>query len=333
MPTRNRAASRDEELQWVNVRRRLPRGPFLVALTVVLTATAACSDSERPPGTGEATPNTEIQATPSPDSGATSSTGVLVMPDADDLLIPTVSERELDVYMRHFSSEVPLIRVKGSSIIYRGETNRDGHDALIAHAKQGNASELVITSPGGSVYWGIKIGEIVYENGWDVRVRGLCIATCANYIFPVGRNKVIEDGGVVGWHGSTRRYHFVAERQGISLRQAILNSFSFAFQQLPGMTTQEESNETIARTVAEHETLIELERAFYERTGVDADIPVYGHLPQRYHAIQGSGGWTFTLEGMAKFGLDDITYEGSDAYPSDEARAQFNLVLIEVDDR
>ena len=89
----------------------------------------------------------------------------------------------------------------------------------------------------------------------------------------------------------------------------------------------------IARFVAEQEMVIELERAFYERIGVDSDISVYGHFPQRWDAIQGSGGWTFTLEDMAKFGLDSITYEGSEAYPSDKARASYSLVLIEVDDR
>ena len=31
--------------------------------------------------------------------------------------------------------------------------------------------------------------------------------------------------------------------------------------------------------------------------------------------------------------LDGITYEGSDAYPSDSARSLYGLVLIEVDDR
>ena len=56
-------------------------------------------------------------------------------------------------------------------------------------------------------------------------------------------------------------------------------------------------------------------------------------FPQRWEAIQGSGGWTFTLEDMAKFGLDSITYEGSEAYPSDKARALYSLILIEVDDR
>ena len=115
------------------------------------------------------------------------------------------------------------------------------------------------------------------------------------YVFPAGRNKVIEDGGIVGWHGSARQYHFMAEQKGISIRQEIVNTMSVALQQGFDNPTQEGFNETVARFVAETELRIELERAHYERIGVDADISIYGHFPQSLDAIQGSGGWTFTL--------------------------------------
>ena len=304
-----------------------------VTVLVTLLTTVGCNDSDSL-GTSATMPTPETHAATSPESEATSRTGALTLPDADELVIPTVSERELEVSMRHFSTgEVPLITVKGSSIIYRGEINRDGHDALVVHAERSNISELTITSPGGSAYWGIRIGEVVYENGWDVRVRGLCYSSCANYIFPAGRKKIIEDGGIVGWHGSVLRYQFEADRLGISIRQAILNSLPLGIRNGLWLTTQEEANKDAARIVAEHETLIELERAFYERIGVDPDASAYGHFPERWAAVERSGGWTFTLEDMAKFDLDSITYEGSDAYPSDKARALYGSVLIEVDDR
>ena len=210
-----------------------------------------------------------------------------------------------------------------------------GYDTLMRLAEQGNTSELAIMSPGGSVYWGIKIGEVVYENGWDVRVLGLCVSSCANYIFPAGRNKVIEEGGVVGWHGSARQDYFFAKQKGISVREEIVDTISGALRHdATHFIDQEGFNRVIARFVAESETLIEVERAFYERIGVDGDISVYGHFPQRWDVIKGSGGgWTFTLEDMGKFGLGDIVYEGSDAYPSDRAYALFSHVVLEVDDR
>ena len=36
---------------------------------------------------------------------------------------------------------------------------------------------------------------------------------------------------------------------------------------------------------------------------------------------------------MARFGFEGITYQGSDPYPTDAARALLSLALIEVDDR
>ena len=305
---------------------------LFTTLLVALLATAGCNEGDRR-GTYSTTPTPQTQTAPSPESAATTSTAVLVTPDADDLVVPTISEEELDTSMSSGYSSEPWVNVEGSSIIYLGNTNQAGYDTLLRLAKQGNTSELAITSPGGSVYWGIRIGEVVYENGWDVRVRALCLSSCANYIFPAGRIKVIEDGGIVGWHGSGRQDQFFAEREGISVRQEIVNTISGALEVGLDNLTQQEFNREVARFVAESETLIEMERAFYERIGVEADISVYGHFPQRWPAIEGSGGWTFTLEDMAKFGLDGIIYEGSDAYPSDRARALQGLVLIEADDR
>ena len=177
----------------------------------------------------------------------------------------------------------------------------------------------------------MKIGEVVHENGWNVRVRGLCFSSCANYIFPAGRDKFIEDDGIVGWHGSARQSQFFAEQQGISSRQQIADSTFLALQE--ENITQEEIDAAITYNIALSETRIELERAYYERIGVDADISVFGFFPQHFATAAGAGGWTYTLEDMEKFGVDGVTYEGSEAYPSDGARALLSLVLIKVDNR
>ncbi len=314
----------------------MQRAILLVLPLVVVLATAGCGGGDSPDSsTTMPTPGT--QETPSPGPEATSRTGGLVIPDPDELVIPTISESHLEASRRSIHSE-PSIRVEGSSVIYIGETNTAGYDKLTRLAEQGSITELAITSPGGTVFWGIKIGELVYENSWDVHVRGLCFSSCANYVFPAGRNKVIEDGGIVGWHGSARQDYFFAERNGISVRKLIVDTTAGSLLRSAApdevqFLDQVGFNRMVARFVAEQEMVIELERAFYERIGVDADISVYGHFPKRWAAIQGSGGWAFTLEDMAKFGLDNITYEGSEAYPSDKARALYSLVLIEVDDR
>lgn len=290
---------------------------FVVTAVVALLMFAACSDCDcpdEPPATPEAR--------------------VIVKPDADALDIPLLSESELEASLRSFPGGAPpVVSVEGTSVNYSGDMHPEGYDALVRLAEEDGISELVISSLGGEVYWGMKIGEIVYENGWDVRVRGLCFSSCANYVFPAGRNKIIENGGIVGWHGSTRQSQFFAEQQGTSSRQQIIDSLFLALQEGAGDLTQAEINEAIVSNIALVETRISLEAAYYESIGVDADISVYGFFPQHFATAAAAGGWTFTLADMAKFGLDGVIYEGSDAYPSDRARALLSLVLIEVDDR
>ena len=260
-------------------------------------------------------------------------TGGLALPDVDALVIPLLSESELEASLLGFPGVAPSVTVEGSSIIYSGDVHPEGYDALARLAVQGEVTELVVSSLGGEVYWGIKIGEIVHESGWNVRVRGLCFSSCANYIFPAGKDKVIERGGIVGWHGSARQSQFFAEQQGISSRQQIAGSLSLALQEGGGNLTQEEFDGAILHNIALSETRIELERAYYESIGVDADIAVYAFFPQHFEKAVGAGGWTYTVGDMEKFGLGRVTYEGNEAYPSDRARALLSLVLIEVDTR
>lgn len=300
-----------------------------------MTAPEASASATSVPAT--AAPEASVSATSVPEASAPATTApersVVVTPDADDLVVPLLSESELEASLRYLPGIAPSVSVEGSSIVYSGGMHPEGYDELVRLAQQGGFVELVISSLGGEVYWGMKIGEVVHTNGWDVRVRGVCFSSCANYIFPAGRNKVIEDGGIVGWHGSARQGDFFAEMQGIGSRQQIVDSLSLALQDGSESLTQEEFNDAIVINIALSETRIELELAYYERIGVDADISVYGFFPQHFATAAEAGGWTFTLEDMAKFGLEGTAYEGSDPYPTDAARALLSLALIEVDDR
>ncbi|MYD64520.1 MAG: hypothetical protein F4X26_00740 [Chloroflexi bacterium] len=300
-----------------------PTAAAVATSTPEPTATAATEP------TATSTPTPPATASPEPAAEARGFADL----DVDELDIPLLSDSELEANLRSVPGVAPAVTVEGSSIVYSGGMHPDGYDALVQLGERGEVSELVISSLGGEVYWGMKIGEVVHENGWDVRVRGLCFSSCANYIFPAGQQKVIEEGAVVGWHGSARQSQFFAEQQGTSGRQQIADSISLALQQAGGNLTQEALTEAVIHNIALSETRIELERAFYERIGVDSDISVYGFFPQHLGSLAGAGGWTFILEDMAKFGLDDVIYEGSEVYPSEGGRALLDLALIRVDDR
>ena len=126
---------------------------LLVAMVTALFATEACSKCDCP-GTPENMPIASAQVASSPESEASSKTGDLTPPDADELVISTVSESELEASARHLSGVAPSVTAEGSSFVYSGTTNAEGFDTLMRLAEHGGTSELVISSPGGMVYWG-----------------------------------------------------------------------------------------------------------------------------------------------------------------------------------
>ena len=63
-------------------------------------------------------------------------------------------------------------------------------------------STVILNSGGGDTYDGVQIGRVLHSAGVEIRVRGFCLSSCANYLFTAGQKKIIEDG-IVGFHGNT----------------------------------------------------------------------------------------------------------------------------------
>ncbi len=62
---------------------------------------------------------------------------------------------------------------------------------------------LVITSTGGDVNYGIKLGNDVFDRKLNVVVRDYCMSSCANYIFLAGNKKSIEKNSIIAFHGTS----------------------------------------------------------------------------------------------------------------------------------
>lgn len=83
-------------------------------------------------------------------------------------------------------------------------------------------------SGGGDAEAGLAIGEFIAKANVDIEVQGICVSSCANYIFTAGRNKILNKG-IVGYHGnitalfnSITTEDFVAQMKasGLSEQQA-----------------------------------------------------------------------------------------------------------------
>jgi len=254
---------------------------------------------------------------------------------ADDIKAPEVSEQELEQDMRSleeaFGAPKPAVSVEGGVASYTGEVNAAGFDALAAIAAGGDVSALSVDSLGGEVFWGMKIGELVFAGGWEVRVRGICFSSCANYIFPAGKRKIIDAGAIVGWHGSARQDAVLAARAGISEEQeflrkivpAMLAGLADSGQDAPG---REMMLEGIASELGRHRTRRRMETAFFERIGVHSDSAVYGFLPES-GVPETSGGWTYRIPDLAQFGITNVEYLGPGDYPPPDKLALLGLSI------
>lgn len=62
-------------------------------------------------------------------------------------------------------------------------------------------THLEVNSQGGNIEDGLCIGQKMLKHQFkEVRVKGFCLSSCANYLFLAAENKVIE--GIVGYHGN-----------------------------------------------------------------------------------------------------------------------------------
>ncbi len=167
------------------------------------------------------------------------------------------------------------VRLNGQTIVFNGPITPAAAAEFTALAAHHPVRRLLIDSGGGDVEAAIGMASVVFKQGLDVEVTQTCFSSCANYIFPAGKRKLISGLGLVGWHGTmAHRVHI----HHTGLRPV-------GAQEL----------ELLARQAA-------LERRFYQSIGVDGFIAWFGKLPP-YDA------WNLYIlskHDMALFGLTGI---------------------------
>jgi hypothetical protein len=197
----------------------------------------------------------------------------------------------------------PVVSFADGVATYRGSLEPDSMDRLQAVVRNRAVTRLRISSEGGEVGGAIKIARWVHANGIDVEVDGECFSSCANYIFPAGRNKHIVGAGIVGWHG-TLTHLLYNHDQKIKAVDA---------ESLPYL----------------HE-MAAVERAFYADTGINSFTGWFGKVaPYNVYNI-----YFLAPDDMAYFGMERLhvraNYEQADLreYLREDART---IRLLKVD--
>ena len=152
---------------------------------------------------------------------------------------------------------------------------------------------LAIESEGGDVNLALDLAEWVRDNGLAVRVEDLCFSACANYVFPAGRSRILGPVATLGWHGASPQ---------------VLPSDEFCRRGMPDMNPESLLFAMCMDTVDEWR---QRELEFFASVGVDPALTSAGlAAADEEYITDVVEGWTYTLDGLASFGLEDIEIIG-----------------------
>ncbi|MDN3651562.1 hypothetical protein QWY77_02095 [Thalassotalea ponticola] len=190
--------------------------------------------------------------------------------------------------------QLAFIEVDGSTITYKGDI-QSGDLIRIKSAinnESANPKLFRVSSGGGSIEEGIKIGRWIKNNKLNVEVVGGCLSSCANYIFTAGNKKILHKDSVLVWHGGAQQ---------------------------PGLKQQAEQ----AGAVDKWHQWQKAEADFFSLINVNSFISVCGQYTKEYQSHYNDGeatvlayvksiigtmpvGFDYNLEDLKLFGIDNV---------------------------
>lgn len=227
-------------------------------------------------------------------------------------------------------AEPAVVRVQGDTLYYTGNLSKASSaafDAAVAGVGHGQLTRLVISSGGGDTVAGRHVGRWVRDRALVVEVDVICFSSCADYVFPAGRARVIRADAFVGWHGNERQFDVMAARTGVSVADQLAAVPPADVAPGPRAAFVQEALRSIAVTQKD-------EAAFYASLGLNDAFAVCaaGDVLEKRPGYAGQIGWGFSLADMARLGLAHTVYLGEGRYERDSSRFRQYLVPLSADD-
>ncbi|KAB2823607.1 hypothetical protein [Aliivibrio finisterrensis] len=204
--------------------------------------------------------------------------------------------------------------VKGDKFVYEGDISDDANETLLSlYKNNGQIKTLEIKSYGGEINLGMDLGEFVYKNNLTVEVNDYCFSSCANYVFPSGKRKVISNRAVIGFHGGASSNEF---------------DYSEFEKELASLSTQQRE-ETLNEMTKYMEKSTKREADFYSMMGVDQRITTLGQSAA-FSLFDGEDydGWYYSISALNKLGVDNVFVIDP---PWEYKPIRSDLTLFEID--
>jgi hypothetical protein len=210
---------------------------------------------------------------------------------------------------------VTRVRLSAERIEYVGLMTPEANAGAFAlyDIAQPKPKALLIESEGGSADAGMQLGSWLLDKGLDVEIDTFCFSSCANYVFPAGRNKLLAPRALLIWHGGVT--------QPIS-REELEQVLDFSLQ---SMTAEERAtllarhsrDELVRQLDQSRLELIAKETRFFAAIGVDQRITTLGHLYQAQLLKDEDcyyPGWDYSLADLARLGIRGVRIRGDDRW-------------------
>ena len=177
------------------------------------------------------------------------------------------------------------IEINENRLIYSGEITKEANQKLfqVYESQEQKPTLLSINSRGGDIYDGVELGTWVFDNNNSVFIDNICASSCANYVFPAAKRKILLKNSILVWHGST-------------------------FQKSMDDMVREGHKGFLA--------LRKKEENFFKKIDVDYRITIYGiDKIEQHHFWYASlfnktmAGFDYSLEDLRKFGITGIILE------------------------
>jgi hypothetical protein len=193
------------------------------------------------------------------------------------------------------SPPAATVERSGDAVIFNGQINGRSVEEFKRALQDSGITRLVITSRGGGVAAALDMAVAVHERGLDIDVPTACLSSCANYVFPAARRKIMARPGAVGWHG---------------------NMTHVLYLQQSGQSSWSESEMRSARELALREA------GFFHRIGVDGFVCWFAKI-EPYNV---DDFYYLSREDMERFGIRDVIPR--DARPEPDT-AQIRKVIVD----
>lgn len=244
------------------------------------------------------------------------------------------------------STEVPApleeappttLLIEGSTVVIVGVLDFGFYARFfsLVRDREDEIATIRVNSGGGVTDEGLKLGGWMVEHNVDVVVDELCFSSCANYIFTAGKNKIIMADSIVGWHGSEQQEEHIARGLGITVEELLAREYDEYASEWGGTPSPAGRKRFVEDILSRMPDAVREEQAFLENVGVSVDALVYGFLPDQFEGYYVNtppqiNGWTFSIEDMASFGIDSVTYAGDGDYPSERAKREYGVIVFKV---